>query len=223
MEASKIITREELDNMDKIMRINLVNSLSGYKSANLIGTVSKDGKENVAVFSSVVHLGSNPPLFGFILRPNVVPRNTYENIKESGYYTLNHIARNFIEDAHHTSAKYPKEISEFDMTELTQVYINDFGAPFVKESPIKIAMKYVEEYEIKVNNTIMLVGEVEFVNLQAENIESDGFVNLSEAGVATINGLDGYAIPELKTRFNYQRPKNNKRNGEVKKEGALAI
>lgn len=223
MEASKIITREELDNMDKIMRINLVNSLSGYKSANLIGTVSKDGKENVAVFSSVVHLGSNPPLFGFILRPNVVPRNTYENIKESGYYTLNHIARNFIEDAHHTSAKYPKEISEFDMTELTQVYINNFGAPFVKESPIKIAMKYVEEYEIKVNNTIMLVGEVEFVNLQAENIESDGFVNLSEAGVATINGLDGYAIPELKTRFNYQRPKNNKRNGEVKKEGALAI
>jgi len=25
--------------------------------------------------------------------------------------------------------------------------------------------------------------------------------------VATINGLDGYAVPQLKTRLEYQRPK----------------
>ena len=76
--------KSDIVQFDKIHRINLMNSLSGYKSANLIGSISPEGEENVAVFSSLVHLGSNPPLLGFILRPTTVPRNTYQNLKETG-------------------------------------------------------------------------------------------------------------------------------------------
>lgn len=208
-QTQAIVTKEDINNLDKIKKINFVNSLSGYKSANLIGSISEEGIENVAVFSSVIHLGSNPPLLGFILRPNVVPRNTYENLKEQGIYTINHISKDFIEDAHHTSAKYGKSVSEFDMTNLSSHYIDDFKAPFVKESPIKIGMKYIEEYNIKSNDTIMVVGEIQFVQLSEELKEKDGFVNLSKAKVAAINGLDGYVIPDLHTRFSYQRPKQN--------------
>ncbi|MEM6687604.1 MAG: flavin oxidoreductase, partial [Bacteroidota bacterium] len=50
------ITRTDIDTMEKLYRINLINSCSGYKSANLIGTKSTDGFTNVAVFSSVTHL-----------------------------------------------------------------------------------------------------------------------------------------------------------------------
>lgn len=197
----------DVQKLDKIYRINLVNSLSGYKSANLIGSVSKIGEENVAVFSSVFHLGSNPPLLGFILRRNTVPRNTYENIRETGVYTVNHIADSFLEQAHHTSAKYKKDISEFDMTSLIPEYMENFKAPFVKSSPIKIAMKYVEEYSIMANNTILVVGEIQFFDVKQGMLKEDGFIKLSEGNVAAINGLDGYAIPELRTRFEYQRPK----------------
>ena len=56
---------EQIENLDKIFRINLINSCSGYKSANLIGTISDKGVKNLAVFSSITHLGSNPPLLGF--------------------------------------------------------------------------------------------------------------------------------------------------------------
>ena len=63
------ISNEELENLHHIYRINLINSSSGYKSANLIGTKSSNGIENVAVFSSVTHIGSNPPLLGFFCRP----------------------------------------------------------------------------------------------------------------------------------------------------------
>ncbi len=199
--------REDIDNFDKIHRINLMNSLSGYKSANLIGSISEDGTENVAVFSSVVHLGSHPPLLGYILRPTTVPRNTYENIKATGYYTINHITKEIAEDAHHTSAKYDSEISEFDMTDLNSEYKSNFLAPFVKESPVKIAMKYVDEYHIKANNTMLLVGEIVFFEVADQMLQEDGFLNLSKGKVATINGLDGYAIPNLFTRYTYQRPK----------------
>ena len=60
-------TKDELFYMSKIPRLNLLNCVSGYKSANLIGTVSKENVLNVAIFSSVTHLGSEPPLIGFIL------------------------------------------------------------------------------------------------------------------------------------------------------------
>lgn len=200
---------EDIKKFDKIHRINLMNSLSGYKSANLIGSISEEGEENVAIFSSLIHLGSNPPLLGFIVRPTLIPRNTYENIKNTGVFTVNHVSEDIIKDAHHTSAKYEKHVSEFDMTNLTPSYINNFKAPFVFESPVKIGMKYLEEYPIKANNTIMVVGQIAFFVVDDLMLQKDGFLNLSKGKVATINGLDGYAVPNLFTREAYQRPKSS--------------
>jgi len=199
--------RNDIDTMDYLHRINLINSCSGYKSANLIGTISNDEIPNVAVFSSVTHLGSNPALLGFFLRPTTVMRNTYHNLKTTGVYTINHIFENILEDAHHTSAKYDESISEFDVTSLQEDYKENFHAPFVKESPIKMAMRYVEEYPIKANNTILVVGKIEKLYVPDHLLDKDGFINLAKGKVATINGLDGYAIPNLKIRQTYQRPK----------------
>ena len=201
------ITNEELENLHHIYRINLINSSSGYKSANLIGTKSSNGIENVAVFSSVTHIGSNPPILGFFCRPTTVLRNTYENIKSTDYYTINHIYLPILEDAHHTSAKYDSQISEFDKTNLISEYKNEFKAPFVKGAPIQLAMEYVEEYNIKANDTILVIGKIIGLHVNDDLLEDDGFINLSKAQVATINGLDGYAIPGLNKRFDYQRPK----------------
>jgi flavin reductase (DIM6/NTAB) family NADH-FMN oxidoreductase RutF len=201
------ITRADIDAMEKLYRINLINSCSGYKSANLIGTESKDGFTNVAVFSSVTHLGSNPPLLGFVTRPASVPRNTYENIKETGIYTINHIHQRITKDAHHTSAKYPKEVSEFDQTELETEYKDDFKAPYVKGCHVQIGMRYVNEYVIEENDTILIVGNIEHLHITDAILETDGFINLAKAEIATINGLDGYAIPQQQTRYPYQRPK----------------
>lgn len=198
---------KDFDKMEHLYRINLINSCSGYKSANLIGTKSRAGISNVAVFSSVTHLGSNPALLGFFLRPTTVMRNTYDNIKETGVYTINHIYEDVIEDAHHTSAKYDASISEFDVTKLKENYKDPIFAPFVEESPIQMEMRYVEEYPIKANGTILVIGKIETLYINDNLLENDGFINLSKGKVASINGLDGYAIPQLKTRLNYQRPK----------------
>lgn len=198
----------DIDKLEHIYKINLINSCSGFKSANLIGTRSKAGIENVAVFSSVTHLGSSPALLGFFLRPTTVMRNTYENLKETGEYTINPIHQDILKDAHHTSAKYDASISEFDMTDLQPEYKNDFSAPFVKGSPLQLAMEFVEEYPIKANNTILVVGRIKALFVNENLIENDGFINLAKAKIASINGLDGYAIPELKGRFGYQRPKS---------------
>ena len=93
------------------------------------------------------------------------------------------------------------------MTNLTEQYKDSFSAPFVKDAPIQLAMTYVEEYDIKSNNTILLIGQIKDLYIKDNLLQNDGFINLSEANVAAINGLDGYTIPKLKNRFDYQRPK----------------
>ena len=203
----RCFTQADINSMDRLYRINLVNSLSGFKSANLIATINEEGNENVAVFSSVIHLGSDPALLGFIVRPTTVARNTYDNIKQTGFYTINHISKEIMADGHHTSAKYPKEISEFEMTNLQSEYLEDFKAPFVTQAPIKIAMKFMEEYPIQLNGTILVVGEILSVHIQNDLLEEDGFVNLSKGNIVSINGLDGYTLPKLGARYPYQRPK----------------
>ena len=200
-------SRKDIDKLDKIFRINLINSCSGYKSANLLGSISSEGIPNVAVFSSVTHLGSNPPTLGFILRPTTVPRNTYKNIKETGVFTINHIFENILEDAHHTSAKYPEEISEFDVTNLEMELKDNCIAPFVKGSPVQMKMRYKEEYLIKTNDVLHIIAEIEELYVQDDLLQEDGFINLSKGTVAAINGLDAYAVAKDSTRFSYQRPK----------------
>ena len=200
-------SKAEIAELNNRYRNNLINSISGYKSANLIGTISKTGTTNLAVFNSIVHLGSNPALLGFILRPTTVPRHSFSNMKEVGVFTVNHIAKNQIEAAHHSSAKYPEEISEFDQTELNPVYKNDFAAPFVEGAPVQIACRYVNDYLIEENDTRLVVGAIEGAYIDDQMILDDGWVQLDLGEVVTINGLDGYALPQLIERFPYARPK----------------
>ena len=163
---------------------------------------------NVAVFSSITHLGSNPPLIGFILRPTTVPRDTYRNIKDTGVFTVNHIYSDIIEDAHHTSAKYPDEVSEFTKTDLEEEFLGDFPAPFVKGAKIRLGCRFLNAYEIKENDTLLLVSAIEHVFIADQDIQQqDGWLKLENANTVAINGLDGYATTSLLDRYAYARPK----------------
>jgi flavin reductase (DIM6/NTAB) family NADH-FMN oxidoreductase RutF len=197
----------DIQNLEKIFKINLINSCSGFKSANLLGSVSLEGVPNVAVFSSVTHLGSKPPTLGFILRPTTVPRDTYKNLKDLGYFTINHIHEDIIEDAHHTSANYSKDISEFDMTGLESEFKGEFNAPFVKGAPVQMSMKFIEEVYVPSNDVMLIVSQIQELYIHDELLQEDGLINLSKGKVATINGLDTYAIPHFKEQLTYQRPK----------------
>jgi len=197
---------KNIQDLEHLYKINLINSCSGFKSANLIASISGNGVSNVAVFSSVTHLGSNPPTLGFILRPTTIPRDSYKNIKENGIFTINHIYEDIIEDAHHTSAKYPEEVSEFDVTNLEEEFKGSFNAPFVKSSPVQMSMKFIEEIYVASNDVLLIVAQIQELFIKDELLENDGLINLSKGNIATINGLDTYAIPKFKKQLSYQRP-----------------
>ncbi len=202
----KHYTTSDIKNLDKLFRLNLINSCTGYKSANLLATKSKSGQTNVAVFNSVHHIGSNPAMLGFILRPTTAPRNTFENIKETGVFTVNHIHKDMIEQAHQTAAKYENNISEFNQTGLEEEYLDGFFAPYVKQSSVKIGCRYLNKYHITENDTILVVAAIEHLYFEEGIQTPDGWLRLDDADTVAINGLDGYALPVLLDRFHYARP-----------------
>ena len=206
------ITLKDIEQMEKIFRLNLINSVTGFKSANLIATSSEEGITNVAVFSSITHLGSNPPFVGFVLRPTTVPRHTYKNIKDTGIYTINHIHQGITDKAHYSSAKH--ENSEFEACQLNEEYIEGFAAPFVKESHIKLGMSFQEEIPIPSNDTLLIVGKVEHIVLDKKYIAKDGQIDLDLAETVAISGLNNYHKTTIQGSYAYARvgefPKNVK-------------
>ncbi|WP_062053376.1 flavin reductase family protein [Aquimarina longa] len=200
-------TKEDINKLDRITKLKIINSVTGIKPANLIGTISNTNQTNLAIFSSVVHIGSDPALLGFIVRPTgEVPRHTYQNIQENGYYTINHIHPEFIKNAHYTSAKFEKEISEFNRCHLSEEFIPDFKAPFVKESTFKIGMRFKESIDIKLNGTIMVIGQVEHLIIPDDTIKGDD-IDLEKTNSVGISGLNSYYSLTKIGKYPYVRVK----------------
>ncbi|MFY0672335.1 MAG: flavin reductase [Bacteroidia bacterium] len=187
------LTHQDILATSKIRRLNIINSITGIKPGNLIGTKGKDGNTNLAVFSSVVHLGSKPPLLGFILRPTGdVPRHTFQNIIDTGIYTINSITTDKTQNAHYTSAKFELDESEFNGCAFEEEYINGFDAPFVRESGIKIGLSVVQTIDIEINGTKMVIGKIEHLLVDDALVSNEGYVNLEKANAAGIGGLNSY-------------------------------
>jgi len=198
MNNSIVFDADKISSLEKKYRIALINSISGFKSASLLGTVNKQGNTNLAIFNSVVHIGANPPLLGFILRPTTVPRHTYQNIIATDYYTINHIHEEMVDKAHQTGAKYDSLESEFDQCGFTSQYYEAFKAPFVKESRVKLGMHLKEVLPVKSNGTYLVVGEIVHILIDDESyLDDTGAISLNKAGTVAISGLDSYYSPQF--------------------------
>ena len=198
-------TSEDIADLDRITRLKIINSVTGIKPANLIGTIDHQGTTNLAVFSSVVHLGSNPALLGFIARPETDDvGHTIQNIREIGEYTINHIHREFTKQAHYTSAKFDRNTSEFERCGLTEEYVDPFKVPFIKESDFKMGMRFKEAIPIPLNGTTLVIGEIGHLILP-DMAMKDGDIDLEQTSSLGISGLNSYYELKKIARYPYAR------------------
>lgn len=202
------ISSATIKTWERFYRANFINSLTGFKSVSLIGTVSATGKTNLGVFSSIVHIGSDPSLIGYINRPIAAAPHTLANIEATGVYTINHIHPVFLERAHQSSAKYAEEVSEFEAVGLTPEFVDAIQAPFVKESKVKYALALKEIIPIALNNTFLVIGEIQHVKLEEDILLPDGFLSLDKAASICSNGIDAYYATTLIDRYEYAKPGN---------------
>lgn len=200
-----VYEEDDIVQLETRYRANFINSLGGFKSVTLIGTKSVQGNDNLAIFSSLFHLGANPALCGIIIRPNEEKQNTLGNIVTTGYYTINHIAPSFFKKAHQCSAKYEEGVSEFKAVGLEPEYIEGIAAPFVKESSIKFGCELVQKIDIEWNGTYLIIGKIIKIVVPDEYIAVDGFIDLEKAQTITCSGLDSYHTTLSLARLSYAK------------------
>jgi flavin reductase (DIM6/NTAB) family NADH-FMN oxidoreductase RutF len=203
------LNKDSIQQLEKVDRLNLINSITGISPANLIGTISNDSIENLAIFSSVVHLGSNPPLMGFVLRPTKEnTRDTYENIIETNKFTINHINSDMIERSHYTSVKFNKNESEFQKCRLKAEYLNNFLAPYVKDSYVKIGLNLEDIQLIKSNGCRLIIGRIERLYVPDSTIHKNGNIQLDLSNSIGVGGLNTYYNLDKIAEYPYARVNN---------------
>lgn len=200
----KAINSEDIAQYEKSYRTNLINSLTGFKSVALIGSISSKGIKNLAIFSQIFHVGANPPLIGVLFRPHTVSRHTLENILDTRVFTINHIQESFVKAAHHTSARW--ENSEFEACGLHAEYSDMFNAPYVQEADVQFGCEMVERQTIQVNQTELIVAEIKEIRMKGDYVQSDGFIDLEKAGTLSCSGLDSYHTSQKIARYSYAKP-----------------
>lgn len=204
----KSIHLSDFQAMEKLARVRFANSLPGPKPFCLVGSIDAEGRTNLAPFSTVSHLGSDPALIGLVSRPGLVERHTLSNILATGSYTINHVHPGILEQAHHCSARYPRETSEFAATGLTPHFEDGVAAPFVAESLLRFALALEETVSITSNGTILIVGKVVLAQLPEDHCSEDGSIDLAALGSLASSALDTYfelgktvRLPYAKLRY----------------------
>jgi flavin reductase (DIM6/NTAB) family NADH-FMN oxidoreductase RutF len=197
--------QHQILDMPSRYRAHFINSLSGFKSANLVGTINDKGQANVAIFSSVIHLGASPALVGFIMRPDSGDRHTLQNIQQTKQYTINQVGEAIWQSAHQTSARYLAEESEFEKTGLSPHYIDNCKAPFVSQSQLKYALSLQDIIPIPLNNTQLIIGEITDIICHKKCIKKDGFIDIETLNTIAISGLDSYHLTQRLTRLSYAK------------------
>jgi flavin reductase (DIM6/NTAB) family NADH-FMN oxidoreductase RutF len=199
-----LFTSTDFAGMERFYRGNLINSITGFKSLNLLGTCDKKGLTNLAVFSQILHLGADPALIGVLFRPQVPGMHSLLNIEETGVFTLSHIRQGQSQAAHWTSARW--EESEFEKVGLEPAWQNDFPAPYVKGAAVAMGLRLVDKIPIPQNGTCLVIAGLEWLQVEEGLMAPDGFVDLLKAGTVAGIGLDGYVEEGKLHRFSYARP-----------------
>jgi flavin reductase (DIM6/NTAB) family NADH-FMN oxidoreductase RutF len=194
-------------------RATLINSLAGIKQAVLVGTSSPEGRSNLAIFNSLIHIGANPPMYGLLFRPDTVRRDTLSNILSKGEYTLNYVRSADYKKAHQTSAKYDENTSEFTACGFEEERSHESDAPFVKDAVVKIRMKFEQKTDIPLNGTILIIGSVREIIIDESLVGEDGFVSLFKADPLLCSGLDAYYRAEFIGREKYAEPGKENQTG----------
>ena len=203
-----MIDKHALQSLSKRQRVALVNGLPGFKPVVLVGTVNATNGTNLCIINSCFHVGADPALMGMIIRPapEGTERHTLENILAAKTYSVNAVTRDMAQRAHHTSARFSRDQSEFDACGFTEYWQDDFTAPFVSESPLQLGLKLAEHLPLAINGTHLIIGSIDQIHLSDDARRDDGTVDLQSLDIVAGVGLDAYHSVNTGQRFTYAKP-----------------
>ena len=91
-------------------------------------------------------------------------------------------------------------------TGLEEEYLEQFYAPFVKKSPLKLGCSLVETQTLKINETVLLIASIDHIYVEEKGLRQDGSLDLNILESVTVSGLDEYHVGEKLSRLSNAKP-----------------
>jgi len=139
----------------------------------LIGTYDRNGNPDAATVAWGGVCSSNPPAVAISLRKS---RWTYGNILERKAFTVNVPSADQVEFADYCGITSGKNTDKFAKTKYTVMKSADVDAPYIKECPMVIECRLIDQVEIGIH--VHFIGEIIDVKVDDAVLGKDGLPDM---------------------------------------------
>jgi flavin reductase (DIM6/NTAB) family NADH-FMN oxidoreductase RutF len=172
-----------------------------------VSTVSPAGVYNLSPFSFFTVASANPPVVCFcpVRKANGHPKDTLSNIEHQGDFVVNVVSEEFIAQVNMTSAEFPPEVDEFEVSGLTPIPSDLVKSPRVKESHVSMECRLFRIFEIsdKPSGGSIVTGEI--VRLHIDDAYIDNY-RIDPEKLKAVGRMAGATYVRTADRFDLARP-----------------
>lgn len=183
-----------------------------WKSGNFIYPipavlVSSGTMENsnimTAAWTGIIN--TNPAMVYVSIKPE---RYSYNIIKESKEFVINLTNENLVFATDWCGVKSGKNIDKFKEMNLTKEKANFLKCPLIKESPVSIECKVIEEKNL--GSHTMFIAEVLSIDPDEKYIDEKGSFDISKCNLIAYANGGYYALGKKIGKFGYSVKKKKK-------------
>ena len=170
-----------------------------------VSTISKDGIYNLAPFSFFNGFCGDPPIVGFSPNNNP-PKDSLVNAQDTGEFVVNIVTEDLAERMNRTAKRYPHEVDEFPIAELTPAPSTMVKAPRVLESPVSMECKVTQIIELskRPEANSLVLGQVVFFHVSDAVLDDHG--RIDPLKLRAIGRMGGTAYCRTTDVFHMTRP-----------------
>ncbi len=201
MNNKKTLVVEQLEGADPY---KLATGLIVPRPIGWIGTLSASGVPNLAPFSFFNCVSGNPPMFVFSAGRSA-RRDTLDNVRSSGEFTINIVTEEVAEAMNATSASVDAGVNEFDIAGLAEVRSTRISAPMVAECKANIECVVADVLTIghATEGNALVIGEAVVFHIEEQLLDG---TRIDQVALRAIGRHAGNSYSRSTDQFDLERP-----------------
>lgn len=167
----------------------------------LVTTLDENEIVNAAPFSFFNALSANPPLVGFGIQrwPSGKTKDTYNNIKLNGAFTVNIVSDELVESMNICGVQFESTIDELSMAGLTKKTGTLVSSPRISESKISLECELFEIIPTGPYGDLIL-GRVVMVHIDKELVDLERLY-IDQIGLDAVGRMGGHGYVRTREYF----------------------
>lgn len=192
--------------VDPIDAYKLLIGLVVPRPIGWIGSVDAAGVRNLAPFSFFNAVAATPPTVIFSpLMQKGARKDTLRNVEEVGEFTVSFVSSDLADAMNLTSGRYPSDVDEFEMANLTPVGGTKVRAPMVAEARANLECRVSQLVPVgrPPMNSVLVIGEVVAFHVREDLLDG---TRVDQAGLDLIGRMGGPNYTRTRDVFGMERP-----------------